>query len=155
LNEKLDLIQYAFRKLNLMSDLVTVVIPPDLTVLAFKLNLKKYYNLKKKEEEYQGCGNNIMKKIFRKKRNLISADEEDEINKIFLKRINSEGNILLSPLRSVRSKPGDWCIRLVILSFRSHKKHVDRGLADIHRAAIDVHRELELKKFHKSKFNRS
>ena len=62
----------------------------------------------------------------------------DRINERFLDAINSRGHILLSPLRSVHDRDGELCVRMAILSFRTHHDRLELGLEDIRWAAAEL-----------------
>jgi aromatic-L-amino-acid decarboxylase len=103
LEEKLALSRWVTNQLSIMPH-IRIVAQPQLSVLAFKL-----------VPEGHDC----------------SPQELDELNQIFLKEINQSGNILLSPLRSLHDQEGEFCLRMAILSFRTHRDRLEIGLRDI------------------------
>ncbi len=93
---------------------IRIVAPPQLTVLAFKL---------------EPSGHEL------------SPLHLDRLNQRLLEKINGCGNILLSPLRSIHHRDGDFCIRIAILSFRTHRDRLEIGLEDIRWALAEIKEE--------------
>ena len=110
LEEKLELAQWMANQLSLIPG-IRIVAQPQLSTLVFKL-------------EPQG--------------NDLSPAKLDDMNKRLLKEINQRGNILLSPFRSVHNVDGEFCIRIAILSFRTHRDRLEIGLRDIRDAVATI-----------------
>lgn len=110
LAEKLELAQWVANQLALIPN-VQVIAQPQLSVLTFKL-VPKGYNL--------------------------NPAKLDDINKAFLKEINQRGNILLTPLRNLDNRAGGLCIRIAIVSFRTHRDRLETGLRDIQAATAVI-----------------
>lgn len=113
LDEKLDLAEWAFEELVKIPD-IEIVAEPQLSILAFKL---------------------------RDSTNQLSPDELDSLNRGCLSRINRKGNILLSGLQTLRGPSGEFCIRMAILSHRTHRNRVELGLNDIREVVAEMRRE--------------
>lgn len=110
LEEKLELAQWMANQLSLIAG-IRIVAQPQLSILAFKLEPRGDH---------------------------LSPAKLDDINKKLLKYINQRGHILLSPLRSLHNVDGEFCIRIAILSFRTHRDRLEIGLRDIRGAVAKI-----------------
>lgn len=110
LEEKLALAQWATEQLSQIPG-IQIVAQPQLSIFVFKLEPPNH---------------------------VISPAELDTLNQNFLRAINQRGNILLSPFRSINHNAGEFCIRMAILSFRTHRDRIELGIRDIRAAAEDI-----------------
>lgn len=58
------------------------------------------------------------------------VDPHDRVNKAIIEEVNSKGRVMLSGT----TLNGQFVCRIAVLSFRTHRAHIDAGLADIEAA---------------------
>lgn len=116
LDEKLDLALWATEQLSQIPG-IRIVAQPQLSILVFKLEPPEHS---------------------------LSWSELDTLNQDFLLSINRRGNILLSPFRSINNNAGEFCIRMAILSFRTHRDRIELGIRDIRAAVEDILAKMNL-----------
>ncbi|MFE4107997.1 pyridoxal phosphate-dependent decarboxylase family protein [Almyronema epifaneia] len=108
LDDKLDLARWAATQLSNMPHM-QLVAEPQLSILAFKLQPDAAK---------------------------LTAQDLDDLNRALLDAINERGNILLTPFKG--QQPGEFAIRMAILSFRTTAVNLQQGLKDIQQAASQV-----------------
>lgn len=82
-----------------------VIVPPELSIFTFKLEASNGMEL--------------------------DGEDLDQLNIDFLEEIHKKGNVLLSPFRSITDTPGEFSIRMAILSHRTDKDTVQAAVRDI------------------------
>jgi len=66
-----------------------------------------------------------------------SGKNADDLNVRFINEINLQGNILLSPFKG-KGVPGNYAVRMSIVSYRTDKKRIEQGIEDIRLAAETI-----------------
>jgi aromatic-L-amino-acid decarboxylase len=123
LEDKMSSTRWACRTLEQIPGL-EIVCEPTLTTFAFKLN-----------------------PVALDSDLLLTPKELDIVNQKLVNKINSYGNVLLSPFRAgelahAENADGQFCCRIAILSHRTDMKQVKLGVQDICKAVIEVMRQL-------------
>ena len=123
LNNKLKLTQYCYNRLINEIPFIKCKHKPKLTVFAFQIDLQLL------------CKNYTKSDIFVKsfENGILNEEMLDEMNKMFLDNVNKRNRVFLSAFRNITkfSKSGQFCLRIIILSFRTQLKHVNYAIEDI------------------------
>ena len=110
LDEKLDLARWAADELAAVPGVV-IVAEPQLSLVVFRL-------------EPPGLG----------------AAELNRLNREFLEKINRRQRVFLTgtSLGGGPDRPGDFALRICVLSFRTHRDRMEMGLEDIRQTAAEL-----------------
>jgi len=115
LEEKLELTRWAAAKIRSSGvDNLSVVHEPELSVFTFKLAPPG-----------------------------VEGTALDDLNVRFLNAIHEKGRSLLSPFRSINGVPGELCVRMAVLSYRTDKEAVDNTVYDVISSARELSNEAQ------------